>query len=150
MDDNVLLFDGNRSILFCKQDDNKTKWAKKINNILSINEVIEDQKNYYIICELNESAGLYISIKKSNGNTLWDIPGKSYLQIQYENFLYLIFINENEKYYLIKVNKEDGKKLWHYEVGNDLCEYKISSGVISLIYSSNKIENLSSLTGKPI
>jgi len=147
MDKNTLVFDTNRSILFCKQIDNKIQWAKKITNILSIDEIIEDQNNYYIICEANESSGLYISVKKSNGNTLWEIPGKSYLQIQHENFLYLIFIDANERYYLIKVDKENGKKLWHYEVGIDLCEYKISPGVISLIYSTGKTESISSLTG---
>ena len=77
-------------------------------------------------------------------NNTFSVPG------QIGTGVALIFIDANEKYYLIKVDKEDGKKLWHYKVDIDLCEYKIDPGVISLIYSSGKTESISSLTGKKL
>lgn len=148
----ILIYDREKSILLCKNKtgENRKLWAKKINHIDHISNIIEDDKKYYVACESGEKNGQFIAVMKNSGRSSWFIPGKSYLNLIFGGFLYLIFIDENEDYYLLKVEREKGKLKWHHRIGIDLTEYRFSGRQIELIYASGKREILSPLTGKLI
>ena len=149
MKNKTLSFSIEKSILLCKDPiDNKNVWAKKIEDIHLINDIIEDKNNYYLCCENEENSGQFLALNKNNGSTIWFIPGKSFLQQILKDFIYLIFIDIEEKYYLIKVKKENGEKIWFYQVTNDLMEYSIREDRIQLKYESGKVDKISTLTGQ--
>ena len=151
MGDMVLYFDQGKSILLCKlAEKNKNLWAKKLKGINYINDIIDDPEKYYINCESDEKSGQYFAINKKDGNTIWYIPGRAFLHLLYSNFLYIIFIDENDEYYLIKVDRDDGRKIWHHKVNIDLDEYSFAGDRIQLTYSSGKKEIISLITGTNI
>jgi outer membrane protein assembly factor BamB len=147
---NSLIYDQVKSILLCrlKTDGNRKLWARKVNDVNYISSVIEDEEKFYISFESGEKSGQFIAIYKENGKTGWYIPGKSFLQVLFGGALYLIFVDEQDRYYLIKVRRDNGKTEWHYRVDGDLCEYRFKGQRIRLYYSSNKFETISALTGK--
>jgi len=143
-----LYFDLEKSILISTTKNNgKKKWIKKINDIYSVNSIIEDSNKYYISCETDETSGQFLAISKQDGTTCWFIPGKSYLHILFNKYLYIIFIDDNNMYFLIKVDINDGSKIWHHKVRQNLEEYSFTKERILLQYSSGKNEILSPLTG---
>jgi hypothetical protein len=148
----TLVYDPVKSILLCRsgKDENRKLWARKINDINRISGIIEDDKKYYIACESGENNGRFIAVMKNSGRTAWFIPGKSFLQIIFGGFLYLIFIDETGDYYLIRVEREKGQSKWHHRVSPDLSEYRFSGRQIELIYSSGEREIISPSTGKGI
>jgi outer membrane protein assembly factor BamB len=150
MKDASLVYEPDRSVLLnkSKYGDSGDKWVKKINNTSSVAGIIEDGEMYYIACDLGETSGQFLALRKESGSTEWFIPGRSFLHLIFDGFLYLIFIDENEMYYLLKVNRENGKKVWHHPVGSDLKEYKFAVTGIELIYHSGKKELISVKTGK--
>lgn len=147
---NKLSYDEEKSMLVCndRDKDGKKLWVKKIHEVGIISNIIEDDKNFYLACESGESSGSFLAIEKSSGNTVWFIPGKSFLQVFYMGFLYIIFVDDNEQYYLLKVERKKGRTKWHYRILNDLSEYHFSRKEIKLTYSSGKTECLSPATGK--
>ncbi len=150
MKNTILRYYPDKSILVChsKSKNNKKVWAKKLNNISYLSKIIEDNKKYYIACESGEVNGQFLALLKDSGSTDWFIPGKSFLQLLYDGYLYLIFVDDNDNYYLIKVRRENGSTSWHHNVDQDLFEYSFSKKKISLHYSSGKKESLSVRTGK--
>jgi hypothetical protein len=147
----LLVYDHEKSILFCKKSDGEsTLWAKKINDITGIESVIEDSQSFYAACGTDEFTGRYLALSKSDGATLWSIPGRSYLHLIHSAGLYIIFIDDNEKFYLIKADCANGNKIWHREVDPDLSEYEFSKGRITLSYSSGAVEVIKADTGKLI
>lgn len=148
--DVTLLFDFSRSVLMCKSSsgDDQKLWAKKIPEVMCIDNIIEDDDKYYVACEYSEKDGMFLALAKDDGTTQWYIPGRSHLQVLFEGFLYLIFIDEREHYYFIKVEIQEGRKIWHHEVGIDLNEYSFSKTGIELRYKSGRTEVLSFKTGE--
>ncbi|MCU0821428.1 MAG: hypothetical protein MUC95_03015 [Spirochaetes bacterium] len=152
MADSILKYDPGRSTLLCIDKSAKAKkiWIKKILDITDITNVFEDGKRYFIACESGEINGQFLALFRSSGSTAWFIPGKSFLQVLFEGFLYLIFIDENGHYYLLKVNCNNGKALWHHRLDPDLFEYAFTKKEVRLSYTSGKKEILSLRTGKRI
>ncbi|MFC1670327.1 hypothetical protein ACFL20_08025 [Spirochaetota bacterium] len=151
MASDLLLFDPAKWNLLCKDKVNKKiRWAKKIDDINNIANVIEDSNNYYMVCESTETNGRFLAIKKRDGSTLWYIPGKSFLQQLFGGYLYNIFADENSRYFLLKVDKTRGDKIWFHQVDIDLDEYSFKKDSIMLKYQSGKIENISHQTGRVI
>jgi hypothetical protein len=150
MEDALLRFDTGTSILFCQSRlSGKKKWIKKISD-LNVSEIFEDNKRYYVVCDSGEINGQFLALKKDNGTTCWFIPGKSFLHVLYSNSLFLIFADENNRFYLIKAGVGNGKPAWFHPVDQDLYEYAFSDNKIKLKYSSGRTESLSLKTGKLI
>ena len=148
MSDRILYFNRENATLLCKtDDDSKNLWIKKIDEIYHINDIIEDEDNYYLSCERDDTSGYYLAVSKGNGSTRWFIPGKAFFQILYEGFLYLIFIDEDGLFFLLKVERKDGSKVWFHKIEEDLSEYSFRNDRIKLIYISGKIELISPKTG---
>ena len=147
--DSKLIYDQERSILLCRlKKDGKKIWAKKIYDINYISNVIEDSGKFYIACESSENSGELLAVYKDDGKTGWFIPGKSFLQVIFEGYIYLIFIDEKNIYYLLKVDIDAGTTKWHHMIKNDLTDYTINEKSIELRYVSGKYETLSTSTGK--
>lgn len=145
-----LIFDPAKSILLCRArgNDGRTIWAKKLYDAGSIAGIFEDGECYYINCESGEREGRFLALERESGVTRWFIPGRSFLHVQYEGFLFLVFIDEEGSYYLLKVERASGNALWHHRVDDDLCEYSFTRRSIHLQYSSGKTETLSHETGR--
>lgn len=141
-------FDSGKSILLCRDSfKNKNLWAKKIVDVSSIDDIMEDETHLFVNCMKDEKSGQYLALDKENGSTVWYIPGRSFLNVIFEAFVYLIFIDNHEKYFLIKVDKNTGTKIWFHEIRDDLKEYSFRSSQIVLKYESGATERLSPHTG---
>ncbi len=148
MDDALLRFDPESSILLCQTRlSGKKKWVKKLNELI-VSDIFEDHKKYYIVCDSGEINGQFLAVIKENGTTSWFIPGKSFLHVLYNGSLFLIFADENNRFYLIKAYVSNGKPAWFHPVDQDLYEYNFTNDKIKLKYSSGKAESLSVKTGK--
>ena len=144
----LLIFDINKSILLCiNKNNNKKRWIKKIDSSFFITNIIDGNENYYISMEANDINGEFVAINKKNGETIWQIPGKSYFQIFFDSGLYIIFVDESNQYFLLKVNTENGNKIWYRTVNIDLLEYSFKKDIITFNYSSGKIEKISPENG---
>lgn len=148
MDDRTLCYDSGKSMLLCRDSGTcKNLWIKKIEDINHIDSAIEDSERYYIGCESNDIKGYYIAVNKDTGSTEWFIPGKPYFQIIFSGYLFLIFADEKKTFYLLKVERSDGGKLWYHRIDDDLSEYSFRSDRILLEYESGKKETISPSTG---
>jgi hypothetical protein len=144
-------FDMEKSLLLCRDlEGKKTFWIKKLNEISRISGVIEDGDRYFLSCEMEGTTGRFIALFREDGKTAWFIPGRSFLQVFHKNFLYIIFIDSEEDYYLLKTETRNGETVWHHKVESDLCQYSIGDERIVLVYGSGKTEELRSDTGKPV
>jgi len=147
LESDVLAYDWEKSILLCRsKSSGRKKWAKKIEPCL-INHIIEDDERYYISCEYGEASGQYLALGREDGTTAWFIPGRSFLHLIFEGHVYSIFVDDKDNYYLLKIDREDGKKIWHYPVDSDLTEYSFKKDRILLKYLSGKTEKISVSTG---
>jgi outer membrane protein assembly factor BamB len=146
-----LHFDAEKSILLCRDLKNgANRWIKKISGIGYISSVIEDADRYYLSGESSDTTGFYLALDKKEGTTMWSIPGKAFMNALHDGSLYLIFPDENNIFYLIKVDSATGRKEWHHPVGQDLREYSISGTRVTLEYNSGEREILSPTSGRPI
>jgi outer membrane protein assembly factor BamB len=145
-----LSYDPEKSILMCKGENGKNLWAKKLNDIAAISEIEEDPDTLFISSEIDEKRGQFIAISKDGGNTKWHIPGRALFQKIFGIFIYLIFIDDENQYYLIKVDRSTGEKIWYFRVDEDLSEYSFRNDRILLKYESGKEEKISTDTGKVI
>jgi len=149
MKDDLLSFEQGKSILVCKNSgDKKVRWAKKINDISLVYTILEDSENYYAACESTDTSGEFLALSKKDGSTVWYIPGRAFLQQLFDGYLYLIFIDEKGSYYLIKVDKKKGEKIWYHQVDEDLKEYSFNKERIVFKYRSGKIEKIYPSTGQ--
>jgi outer membrane protein assembly factor BamB len=149
MKEDTLQYDRLKSILSCLFIGNgKKKWVKKIRDITSIHSIIEDEERYYLSCETDDITGKYLALDKSDGTTAWLIPGRAFINVLYEENLYLIFADEDNLFYLLKIDKTEGNKIWHHKVDTDLAEYSFTARRIQLDYHSGKKEILSPATGR--
>ncbi len=144
----TLSYDGGKSILLCRETStHKNIWVKKIADIASIENIIEDTDHFYIACEHDDIKGYFLAIDKTTGSTAWFIPGKAYFQIIFDGYLFLIFTDEERRFFLIKADTLTGAKIWHHRVDDDLCEYSFRSDRILLTYGSGKTESIIPSTG---
>jgi outer membrane protein assembly factor BamB len=151
MDGSELVLDPAKSILVCLEtgEGKRKLWAKKLNDAGFIDTVLEDAEKYYVACESGDSSGQYLALRKDTGETLWFIPGKCFLQVLFEGFLFLIFVDDRGDHYLLKVDRENGNALWHHRVDEDLREYSFTKKRVKLAYASGKTESLSMENGNP-
>ncbi len=151
MDEHTLYFDCRSNVLLCKSiESGKKLWIKKIDDPGFLNGVIEDSSRFFIAFESGEKNGIFLTVNKNDGSTLWDIPGRAFLYRIFQDFIYLIFIDESENYFFIKVDILKGTIVWHHKVERDLCEYTINPSGIVLQYLSGKIEKIDIETGSMI
>ncbi len=148
--DSELVLDPDKSILICRSgtDEKKKRWAKKLSGVWVLGAVLEDDEKFYVACESGEASGQFLALHKDSGVTGWYIPGKCFLQVLFEGYLFLIFIDDRMQHYLLKVDTENGTALWHHRVDDDLMEYSFTRKRIRLGYASGKIEHLSVADGR--
>lgn len=144
----ALRYDPLKSTLLCQAAGGKKLWIKKLYDLNSISDIIEDGNRYYIACDSGENSGQFLAVAKPTGNTDWFIPGKSFLHVLYKGHLFLIFADEESRFYLLKVILSSGKSAWYHPVDSDLKEYIFADNHIKLYYTSGRIEIVSSNTGK--
>ncbi len=149
MKDANILFDFGKCALLCKSRDNPDEkyWIKKLSGVVFVSAVIEDESRYYAACEYDEHNGIFLALSKHDGKTAWYIPGRSLMHVLYQGFLYLIFVDESRRYFLIKAETAEGGKIWHHEVDQDLAEYHFSRMGLRLTYASGREETLSIKSG---
>jgi len=151
MDANLIYFDYSTNVLLCKDIENKRKlWIKKIDDPGIINDVIEDDMRFFIAFESGEKSGIFLVLSKKDGSTLWDIPGRAYMYRIFLDYIYLIFIDDSERFFLIKAEISDGSLIWHHNVSEDLCEYVINPSGIVLNYLNGYREKIDIETGRII
>jgi hypothetical protein len=148
----VLSYDSGKSILVCRDrtGENRKLWAKKLNDIAFIKNVLEDERRYYVAGESGDEGGQFLALDKATGSTDWFIPGRSFLQVVYAASLYLIFIDGEGRYFLLRVDRETGNHLWHHRVDGDLANYRFTRTLVELTYASGRTEYVSADTGKPL
>jgi len=125
----------------------KNIWIRKIEDGGFIAGAVHDEDNFYISIESGDTSGQFIAINKTDGSTRWIIPGMAYMSQLYRDSIYLIFIDENEQFFLIKAKKADGSKVWHYQVDEELYQYTINRNRITLKYHDGRIDILNSESG---
>ncbi len=146
--DLLLQYDFLSYTLLCKSSaDGKNLWIRKIEDGGGILDADEDQNRIFISMSSGDKSGQFIALNKRDGLTEWFIPGKAYMFRLYLNSVYLIFVDGDDNFFLIKVSSEDGTKLWHHAVDNRLCAYNINNELVSLSYTDGRTEILSSDTG---
>lgn len=151
MNDFLLQYDFTASVLLCKSiSAGKNLWIKKIEEGGIIPEVIEDDALFFMAFLYNDTDGLFLAINKSDGKTAWSIPGRAYMYRIFGEHIFLIFIDEEGKYFLIKSSCSAGGIIWHHEVDIDLSEYTIRNDYVSLVYSDGRREVLEMNTGNPV
>ncbi len=145
-----LSFNFDKAVLTCMEELPlpRKKWVKKLNQVQAIGNILEDDQRYYISCVGDDIYGSFLAIYKDNGSTAWYIPGKSFMQVLYGGYLYLIFVNEESEYYLIKVECKEGKPLWHHLVEEDLYFYHFTERHIILHYTSGRRELVAPSNGE--
>jgi outer membrane protein assembly factor BamB len=137
--------------LLCKEKDNgKNLWIRKIEESGFILDAAEDNERIFVAVEYGDNRGQFLSLKKSDGGIIWFIPGKAYMFRIFLNFVYLIFLDEEKNFFLIKVYAESGKKIWHYPINEKLSSYTINEKIIELKYLDGSKEVLESETGEVI
>jgi len=125
----------------------KNIWIRKIEDGGFIAGAVHDEDNFYISIESGDTSGQFIAINKTDGSTRWIIPGMAYMSQLYRDSIYLIFIDEDEQFFLIKAKKADGSKVWHYQVDEELYQYTINRNRITLKYHDGRIDILNSESG---
>jgi hypothetical protein len=152
MSDAVLLFEEGKSILLCKSLDggDSRRWVKKLPDVVFVGSVREDDKRFYVACDYSATDGIFLALDKESGRTAWYIPGRSLLQVIYKEFLYLVFVDADGLYFLIKAEPEGGRKVWHHRVDEDLYEYSFHHDRVTLLFRSGKKDVLSARDGRMI
>jgi outer membrane protein assembly factor BamB len=137
--------------LLCKEKDKgKNLWIRKIEDGGFILDIGEDNERIFIAIESGANSGQFSTLKKSDGNILWFIPGKAYMFRIFLDYVYLIFLDEYNNFFLIKAYVEDGRKIWHYKINEKLSSYTINEKIIELKYLDGNKEVLDSATGEPV
>lgn len=147
MKERELSFNPEKGMLTCKSPEGRKLWVKKIENIIHVLSVIEDHGSYYVACELDDIDGELIALHRETGSTRWYIPGRPYLQQIFDGDIYAIFVDGENRFYLLRITTEEGSSRWHHPVDNDLHEYSIKKDRIILQYLSGKTEELDARTG---
>ncbi|HSV95759.1 MAG TPA: hypothetical protein VLM75_02365 [Spirochaetota bacterium] len=145
----ILSFDFTKGMLVCREADGerRKRWVKKLEGVGRVGNVIEDKERYYVACENGDANGHFLALDRRTGATEWFIPGKSFLQLIYNEGLYLIFVDGSMRHYLLRVDTADGTALWHHGVDEDLAEYSFKTRKIVLLYASGRMEVLDSERG---
>lgn len=148
LSEDIISFDTVKQTLLCRSSSGGNRWIKKIESINSVNDVSENGNIFFVSCETDDVSGIFLAINKSDGSTLWEIPGNSYFHLVYSGSIYIIFIDAEQNYFLIRADISSGKKIWHKIISADLEHYTFDAGRITLDYSSGKREIISMESGE--
>lgn len=146
--EHILQYDYHTHTLLCKdKEDGKNLWIRKIEDGGFILDLTEDRDRIFLSIESDEKSGQFLVINKKDGLTNWFIPGKAYMFRLFSNSVYLIFVDGDDNFFLIKTSSDDGSKVWYYPVHEGLSGYTINSKFVTLSYSDGSVEILDSNTG---
>jgi hypothetical protein len=148
LDKIILQYDYLTYSLLCRSiKEGKNLWIRKIEDGGYILDVNEDMDKIFLSIESDEKSGQFLVLNKKDGSTRWFIPGKAYMFRLFLSSVYLIFIDGDDNFFLIKASSEDGGKLWHHPVNDGLAAYTINNEVVTLKYIDGSTEFLNSSTG---
>jgi len=146
--DFLLQYNYETYILLCRNlKDGRNLWIRKIEDGGYILEVQEDGARIYIILESGEKSGLFLALRKTDGSTCWFIPGRAFMCRLFLDSVFLIFADEIDNFFLIKISADNGEKIWHHAVNTGLSHYTINSREVVLEYMDENVEILNSSTG---
>ena len=146
--DILLQYDYDSFTLLCRSiGDGRNLWIRKIEDGGYILEVQEDYCRIYISLESGEKNGQFLTLWKTDGSTCWFIPGRAFMFRLFMDSVFLIFSDENDNFFLLKVSADSGKKFWHHCVNDGLSQYTINSEEVILKYTDETVEIFSSRTG---
>jgi outer membrane protein assembly factor BamB len=149
--DLILQYDYIAHTLLCRNiDDGKNLWIRKIEDGGFILDVSEDKYRIFLSIETDEKSGQFLVLNKKDGLTDWFIPGKAFMFRLFLSSVYLIFIDGDDNFFLIRTSAEDGSKLWHHPVHDGLSGYTINNDTVTLAYYDGSIEVLNSGSGEII
>jgi len=144
----VLQYDYLTHTLLCRNiGDGKNLWIRKIEDGGFILDLSEDKDRIFISIESDEKSGQFLVLNKKDGLTNWFIPGKAFMFRVFLNSVYLIFVDGDDNFFLIRTSADDGSKLWHYPVHDGLSGYTINSETVTLTYYDGTVEILDSRSG---
>ncbi|MCX8124429.1 MAG: hypothetical protein N3F66_09720 [Spirochaetes bacterium] len=139
--DTAIIYNPEKNAVICiANPEGKKLWVKKLAEPVIIQNVLYDDRYYYLACRTGDTQGMFLTIARDSGSTVWFIPGRTFLEVLFNGFLYLIFVDEEDRYFLIKVKREDGTKLWHQQIDHDLYYYHFKENGILLHFASGKKE----------
>jgi len=139
--DTALIYNVETNAIICTaKPDGRKLWVKKLHEPAAINNVLYDEQCYYIALSTSDTEGMFLSLSKATGTTKWFIPGRTYLEVLYNGFLYLIFVDNDKRYFLIKVESQEGTKVWFHQIDPDLYFYHFKEDGILLHFASGKKE----------
>lgn len=151
MNDFLLQYDCSSEILLCRSVSQDRKlWIKKIEDGGIILDVVDSDDRFFIAFEFGETGGQFLAVNKSDGKTLWFIPGRAYMYRIFGDHIFLIFIDGRGDYFFIKSSTKEGGILWHHPVSMELTGYTIRPDYISLEYSDGRKESIDTGTGELI
>lgn len=149
LSEHLLQYDYNTHTLLCRSlEEGKNLWIRKIEDGGFILDMNEDSDKIFISIESDEKRGQFLVLNKKDGTTSWFIPGKAYMFRLFLTSVYLIFVDGDNNFFLIKTETEDGTKIWHHPVNEGLSGYTINSEVVNLKYIDGSSETLCSSTGE--
>jgi outer membrane protein assembly factor BamB len=149
--DLILQYDYQTHTLLCRNiDKGKNLWIRKIGDGGYILDVSDDGDRIYLSIESDEKSGQFLVLNKKDGLTEWSIPGKAYMFRIFLNYVYLIFVDGDDNFFLIKTSSDDGSKIWHHPVHDGLSEYIINNETVTLKYHDGSAEVLNSGSGEVV
>ena len=122
-------------------------WIRRLDDAEYIAGVLADNLSFYVPVESGDKQGIFLCLERETGETRWHIPGRSLMQLVYDGFLYLIFIDDQQRYFLLKVALDNGATAWYHQVEEDLTGYSFKGDIITLEYASGNVETLDASSG---
>ena len=142
-DEAVITYNKKKSSLIYKPfSKDRNRWIRSIEIGYIVTNITYGENQYYISTENDEFSGVFWAIRSIDGTTVWSIPGKSFINIFYNKFVYTIFVDNSTSPFLLKVSPLDGSKIWGYRIHIDLIEYTFSKNRLILSYPNNYSEEI--------
>ncbi len=149
LQDHLIVYDFIDGVLLCRRlGDKKNLWIKKIYERTSLEEIVEDEERFYLSFADSEREGQFLVLERDTGYSVWTVPGRPFFNQLYGDYVFLIFSDEKGNFYLLKMDRKNGDKIWHHAVSEGLCQYAIKRESISLTYKDGTKEEIAMETGK--
>jgi outer membrane protein assembly factor BamB len=142
--------DSGKNHLLCRDSGTgKKKWIKRLETPCELESILLDNDIIFIACVEDHHNGMLFALDRATGNTRWYIPGHAFALIPFEGHLYTIFIDSEDRYFLLKIDREEGSLIWHHQVQPELQGYHFSGRRAILEYPGGRRERISLADGRP-
>lgn len=150
LDDLIISHDREKNHLLCRDSASGTKkWIKRLESPCELESILLDDDTLFAACVEDHHNGILFALDRATGNTRWYIPGHAFALIPFEGNLYTIFIDSEDRYFLLKIDRNEGSLIWHHQVQPDLEGYHFSGQRAILNYPGGQREWISLADGRP-